>query len=253
MKVTGVIPARYDSTRFPGKPLIIIKGKSMIRRVYEQSMKCSLLDNVIVATDDKRIYEHVLSFGGKAVMTSKKHKSGTDRINEAVQNIDCNIVVNIQGDEPYIDPKNIDKAVKPLLSDKKLNVSTLATRIKDISEVTNPNIVKVIFDVNGFAIYFSRGILPFDKSISNSLYLPASAKFYKHIGLYVYRKKFLKEFAEMKKSYLEETEKLEQLRILENGEKIKVVITNKDSLSVDTPEDLMILDKNNINTTEHLL
>lgn len=239
MKITGVIPARFASTRFPGKPLTEINGKSMIRRVYEQSLKSKLIDRVLVATDDKRIYCHVRDFGGEAVLTSVKHNSGTDRINEAVKNITCDIAVNIQGDEPFIHPDNIDKAIEPLLKDRKLNVSTLAIKIREISEIKDPNTVKVIFDINNYAIYFSRGILPYDRKIieqeSGSI---KTEKYFKHIGLYVYRKKFLGEFVKMKKSYLEEAEKLEQLRILENGEKIKVIVTNKNSLAVDTPEDL---------------
>ncbi|HAY33697.1 MAG TPA: 3-deoxy-manno-octulosonate cytidylyltransferase [Ignavibacteria bacterium] len=240
MKIAGIIPARYDSTRFPGKPLTEINGKSMIRRVYEQALKSKLMDIVVVATDNKKIFDHVSSFGGEVMMTSAKHKTGTDRINEALKNIKCGIVVNIQGDEPFIDSGNIDKAIAPLLSEKDLNVSTLAIKIKNNSDITDPNVVKVIFDINNYAIYFSRGILPHVRenpgSIKSGL---SSVKYYKHIGLYVYRKSFLNDFVKMKKSYLEEAEKLEQLRILENGEKIKVIETKKDSHSVDTPKDLL--------------
>jgi len=244
MIIAGVIPARYASTRFPGKPLVMIDGKSMIQRVYEQSQKCRSVSKVLVATDDKRIFDHVRSFGGEAVMTSVKHRSGTDRINEAVKNIKCDIVVNIQGDEPFIHPGNIDKAIEPFLKDKKLNVSTLAIKFKDLSEIKDPNVVKVIFDINNYAIYFSRGILPYDKDLIGSVNERSTTKkYYKHIGLYVYRKSFLSEFVKMKKSYLEETEKLEQLRILENGEKIKVILTNKNSTAVDTPEDLLLIKK----------
>ncbi|MBS1518236.1 MAG: 3-deoxy-manno-octulosonate cytidylyltransferase [Bacteroidetes bacterium] len=239
MIITGVIPARFASTRFPGKPLITISGKSMIQRVYEQAQKSKLISSVIVATDDKRIFECVNSFGGEAVMTSPKHRSGTDRIHEAVKNIKCGIVVNIQGDEPFIEPDNIDMAIEPLLKDKKLNVSTLAVRIRDLSEVRDPGIVKVIFDRKMNTVYFSRGILPYNADIADKKAdVKSKIRFYKHIGLYVYRKKFLSEFVNMKKSQLEESEKLEQLRIIENGEKIRIVITGKDSVSVDTPDDL---------------
>lgn len=242
MIIAGVIPARFASTRFPGKPLVMIDGKSMIQRVYEQSQKSRSISKVLVATDDKRIFDHVRSFGGEAVMTSVKHRSGTDRINEAVKKIKCDIVVNIQGDEPFILPGNIEKAIEPFLKDKKLNISTLAIKIRDISEIKDPNVVKVIFDINNYAVYFSRGILPYDQAIFDSVNEGITKKkYYKHIGLYVYRKSFLSEFVKMKKSYLEETEKLEQLRILENGERIKVILTNKNSQAVDTPEDLELI------------
>jgi len=242
MKVVGIIPARYESTRLPGKPLIMIHGKSMIQRVYEQAGKSKLINEVIVATDDKRIFDCVNSFWGKAVMTSPKHKSGTDRILEAAKKIKSDIVVNIQGDEPFIDPNSIDNAIKPLLKDKNINVSTLAFKITDLTDVNNENKVKVVMDKNNFALYFSRNTIPFylnhKPAKVNSL---KDIKYYKHIGLYVYRKSFLLKFSKMKKSYLENAEKLEQLRILENGEKIKVVLTNKDSLSIDTDRDLKLI------------
>lgn len=233
MKIVGVIPARYESTRLPGKPLLDIGGKSLVRRVYEQTLKSKLLTQVVVATDDKRIYDAVFSFGGEAVMTSKRHKSGTDRIVEAIRDIKCDIVVNIQGDEPFIDPQDIDKAVKPLVRDKKLNVSTLAVRMKESMELKDANAVKVIFDKNSNAIYFSRGVIPYSKAPEVKKY-----KYYKHIGLYAYRMDFLKKFAKAKQSELERIEKLEQLRILDMGEKIKVVVTKNDSIGVDTKADL---------------
>ena len=244
MKITGVIPARYASTRFPGKPLMLIKGRTMIERVYRQVQKSKLIDRVIVATDDKRIFECVKNFGGEVKMTSVKHQSGTDRIYEAVKNIQADIVVNIQGDEPFIDPKNIDKAIAPLISDKEVNVSTLAIRIEDKKDLLDINKVKVVLDKNNFALYFSRNFLPFDM-MNNPLNELSFKKniYYKHIGLYVYRKDFLTKFAKMKKSYLENIEKLEQLRILENGERIKVVITKIDSISIDTQKDLKAANK----------
>jgi 3-deoxy-manno-octulosonate cytidylyltransferase (CMP-KDO synthetase) len=226
--IVGIIPARFGSTRLPGKPLIDIDGKPMIQRVYEQAKKSKLLDKVFVATDDKRIFNCVINFGGEAVMTSKKHKTGTDRIYEAVNKLKADIIVNIQGDEPFISPSNIDNAIIPLIEDKKLNVSTLAIKTKKFN---NPNIVKVVFDKNNFAIYFSRYAVPFNRE-------NRKIRYYKHIGLYVYRKDFLLKFAKMKQTPLEIAEKLEQLRILENGEKIKVIITNKDSASIDTLEDI---------------
>lgn len=242
MKVTGIIPARYSSTRLPGKPLLLIKGRPMIQRVYEQSLRSNLLDKVIVATDDKRIFDFVESFGGEVIMTSDKHVSGTDRLAEAAKMISCDIVVNIQGDEPFIDPKNIDIAIEPLLNDRQLNVSTLAYRITDPLDLENENKVKVVLDKNNFALYFSRNYIPFDMEHNPSkVWSLKGRKFYKHIGLYVYRKSFLMRFAKMKKSYLEGVEKLEQLRILENGDRIKVVITKKDSVSVDTEEDVKLI------------
>ncbi len=242
MKVTGIIPARYSSTRLPGKPLILIHGKPMIQRVYEQAQRSKLLDRVIVATDDARIFDCVKGFGGEVMMTSDKHISGTDRLAEAARMINCDIVVNIQGDEPFIDPKNIDIAIEPLLKDRLLNVSTLAFKITDPLDLENENKVKVVLDKNNFALYFSRNYIPFDMEHNPAkVWTLKDRVFYKHIGLYVYRKSFLLRFSKMKKSYLEGVEKLEQLRILENGDKIKVVITKKDSVSVDTLEDIKLI------------
>ena len=230
--IIGVIPARFGSTRFPGKPLINILGKPMIQRVYEQAKKSKLLSRVIVATDNEKIYNALKKFGGEVVMTSRKHKSGTDRIEEALNKINAEIVVNIQGDEPFINPMNIDKAVEPLIKDKNINVSTLAIKIRNIKEISNPNVVKVIFDKDDNAIYFSRNPIPYNRDGISSI------NYYKHIGLYVYRREFLKKLAKMKPIGLETAEKLEQLRIIENGFKIKVIITEIDSHSVDTKKDL---------------
>lgn len=232
MKIIGVIPARYGSTRFPGKPLVDIGGKPMIQHVWENSAESKLINKLYAATDDKRIFNAVNSFGGNAVMTSKKHKCGSDRIGEVIKKIKCDIVVNIQGDEPFINPLNIDKAIKPLLEDKNIQVSTLCTPIKHSDEINNPNVVKAVIDKKGFALYFSRFAVPYNRDKTKNIV------YFKHIGLYVYRKKYLLEFIKLKPSKLEETEKLEQLRILENGTKIKVVITNADSITVDTISDL---------------
>jgi 3-deoxy-manno-octulosonate cytidylyltransferase (CMP-KDO synthetase) len=232
MKIIGVIPARYGSTRFPGKALADISGKPMIQHVWESASKSKLINELYVATDDKRIFNAVGRFWGKAVMTSPKHKSGSDRIGEVVKNIKCDIVVNIQGDEPFINPLNIDKAIKPLISEKNIMVSTLCTNIKNKDEINNPNVVKVITDNKGFALYFSRYAIPFNRDNIKGI------SYYKHIGLYVYRKEYLMKFVKMKPSKLEQTEKLEQLRILENGERIKVVVTNIDSITIDTESDL---------------
>lgn len=237
MKIIGIIPARYESTRLPGKPIIKISGKPMIQHVWENAGKSKLIDKLVVATDNKLIYETVESFGGEVVLTSKKHKSGTDRIGEAVKKYKCDIVVNIQGDEPFISYKNIDAAIKLLLNDNKLNVSTLGYHIKDKEEINNPNVVKIVIDKNNYALYFSRCAVPYDRDNSGK------AKYIKHIGLYVYRTKYLFDFIKLKQSEHEIAEKLEQLRILDNGEKIKVVMTKIDSISVDTIEDLVNLNK----------
>ncbi len=234
--VIGVIPARYGSTRLPAKALAMIHGKPMIQHVYEKCLRAKLLSEVIVATDDKRIFDAVIKFGGNVVMTSKSHKSGTDRIGEAVKKIKCDIVVNIQGDEPVIDPRNIDKAIEPLIKDKNINVSTLCFNISEYKEVNNPNVVKVVFDSTNNALYFSRSMIPFNRD-------NIKTDHYKHIGLYVYRKDYLLKLIKMKPSKLELTEKLEQLRVLESGEKIKVVETKIDSHSVDTQADLRKIKK----------
>ncbi|HEX2786699.1 MAG TPA: 3-deoxy-manno-octulosonate cytidylyltransferase [Ignavibacteria bacterium] len=232
MKVLGVIPARYGSTRFPGKALADINGKPMIQWCYESSLKSKLIDKLIVATDDKRIFDAVKRFGGEVVMTSRKHRSGTDRIAEAAKKFKCDIVVNIQGDEPFIDYRIIDKAIDALKKDRTVQVSTAARKITDKKEINNPNNVKVVFDDEFRALYFSRSAIPFNRdSLKNVSY-------YKHYGLYVYRKNYLMKITKMPESRLEKTEKLEQLRVLENGGKIKIVLTNKDSISIDTSEDL---------------
>jgi 3-deoxy-manno-octulosonate cytidylyltransferase (CMP-KDO synthetase) len=230
--IVGVIPARYSSTRLPGKPLIEIHGKPMIQHVWERSLRSKYIESVIVATDDNRIFNAVKKFGGEAVMTSRNHKSGTDRIGEAVRNIECDIVVNIQGDEPFIDPKNIDRAIELLLEDKKLNVSTLCFKINYRTEIYDYNVVKVVFDKDYNCLFFSRYPIPYNRNKKSQ------PDHYKHIGLYVYRKKFLMELINMKQTKLEKAEKLEQLRILENGEKIRAVITKKDSVSIDIEQDL---------------
>jgi 3-deoxy-manno-octulosonate cytidylyltransferase (CMP-KDO synthetase) len=228
--ITGIIPARYGSTRFPGKPLASIAGIPMVQRVYEQAAKSKLLNDVIVATDDIRILKCVSSFGGKAVLTGKKHRTGTDRICEVIRNIRTDIAVNIQGDEPFIVPAVIDLAIKPLIKDINLNVSTVAVEMK--SDFDNPNKVKVVFDKNYNALYFSRSVIPSDTGSNGK------TRYFKHLGLYVYRTEYLLEFNKLPPSPLEKAENLEQNRIIENGEKIKVVITKHDSLSVDTPGDV---------------
>lgn len=232
MIILGVIPARYESSRYPGKPLAVISGKTMIQRVYEQALKSHLLSDVIVATDDRRIIDCVRDFGGKAIMTSKNHKSGTERICEIIKHIKSDIVVNIQGDEPFIPPDNIDLAVKILLKDKTVNVSTLAVRFRTIKEAKERDKVKVVFDKNYNALYFSRSLIPYNFKNINGV------DYFKHIGLYAYRTGFLKIYKTLKNIKLEETESLEQLKILGNGYNIRVAVTENDSVSVDTRADL---------------
>jgi 3-deoxy-manno-octulosonate cytidylyltransferase (CMP-KDO synthetase) len=232
MKILGIIPVRLASTRLPGKPLIDICGKSMIQRVYEQAKKSHLLNDVVVAADDNKIIENVKSFGGKAILTSKRHKSGTDRICEVLDSYRCDIAVNIQGDEPMISPFDIDKAIKPMLKDKMIDVSTLAIRIYDAEEISDPNNVKVVFGDNRIALYFSRSVIPYNRDSEKKI------NYYKHIGLYVYRYKVLQEFRNLKQSKLEKAEKLEQLRLLENGYRIYVELTKNNTIGIDTAEDL---------------
>jgi 3-deoxy-manno-octulosonate cytidylyltransferase (CMP-KDO synthetase) len=214
-------------------------GKTIIQHVYERAEQSEVLADLIVATDDERILETVTDFGGNAVMTSSDHQSGTDRIAEVARKIDADIVVNIQGDEPLIEPKAIDAAVEPLLEDETIAMSTLASEISNDNELANPNVVKVVLDNDNFALYFSRSPIPFARDgldLRNQVY-------YKHIGLYVYRTNFLINFSEMAQSYLEKLEKLEQLRALENGYRIKVIKTQYKSIGVDTPDDLEMLEK----------
>jgi 3-deoxy-manno-octulosonate cytidylyltransferase (CMP-KDO synthetase) len=233
MKIVGVIPSRYGSTRLEGKPLKDILGKPMIQYVYELVNKASLIDDVIVATDDYRIKSAVEKFGGIAQMTSKDHKSGTDRIAEVARNIEADIVVNIQGDEPLLDPRMIDEAIEPLLTDPNLLTSTLCKKIKDEMDIQNPNVVKTVFSKDGNALYFSRSLIPYPRNQNIT-------DVYEHIGIYVYRYAFLMRYIQMPQSPLELTESLEQLRILENDIKLKVVVTayESDGPSVDTIEDL---------------
>jgi len=231
-KVLAVIPARYGSSRFEGKVLADLKGKPVILHVVEQANKCATVDDVLVATDDERILKVVESAGYRALMTSPAHLSGTDRVAEAAKQSDAEIIVNIQGDEPMIDPDSIDSAVKAVLDDPALNVSTLGLPISDPAEIENPNVVKVVTDGNGMALYFSRAPIPYNRAGGER------PPVMKHLGLYVYRRAFLLEYAGLKPTELEMTERLEQLRILEHGFGVKVVTATRDSIGIDTPEDL---------------
>jgi len=246
MKVVAVIPARYGSTRFEGKPLADILGKPMIQWVYEGVSQSKLIDDVIVATDDQRILEAVRSFGGKAVMTSPTHFTGTDRVAEVAKKLKSEIIVNVQGDEPLIKGNIIDKAIRPLLTDESLQLSTLMTRIEQVRDWLNPHIVKVVVDQKNFALYFSRSPIPFPRALQIGRLetnpfgtnRPLPKRVFKHIGIYVFRRKFLLHFSRMKPTPLEKLEKLEQLRALENGFRIKVIPVDYEPIGVETPEDI---------------
>ena len=240
--IIAVIPARFGSTRFPGKALARIKDKPMVQWVYERTRLSKLIDRVIVATDDDRIFAAVRSFGGEAMMTSPVHATGTDRIAEVARQLDCGLVVNVQGDEPLIHAEMIDQAILPLTKDSTIPMGTLCRRIEDREEASDPNVVKVVFDKDGFALYFSRAPIPWDRdrwSGARSFRdLSLDNPMFKHIGLYVYRREFLVRYAQMPQTPLESTEKLEQLRALEHGHRIRTVITEHNSFGVDIPDDL---------------
>jgi len=234
-----VIPARYGSSRFPGKPLADILGKPMIQWVYERASQAQSLQKVVVATDDERILRCVREFGGEVHMTSASAPTGTDRVAELARGFpQVDVFVNIQGDEPLIDPRAIDQAVEPFFHDADLQVSTLVRRIEDPQELKDRNLVRVVFNRKGYALYFSRAPIPFNRDVQDISEWLQHGCYYRHIGVYVYRRAFLLRYPELPKSQLEKVEKLEQLRILENGYPIKVVETNYDPVCVDTPEDL---------------
>lgn len=236
--IVGVIPARYASQRLPGKPLVDLLGKPMVQRVYEQAKKAKLLNRVVVATDDQRIVGVVQAFGGDVVMTSAEIKSGSDRVAAVAMMIDGDIFVNVQGDEPLIAPDMIDQAVRVVLDDGQAQVGTLAKKIDAVADLINPSIVKVVVAADSNALYFSRSPVPFVRDEADQAKWLERQTFFKHIGIYVFRKDFLSRFAQLPESPLEKTERLEQLRILEHGFRIKVGITGYDSIPVDTEEDV---------------
>jgi len=242
MRVTAIIPARYASTRFEGKALADIMGKPMVQHVYERTCRASLVSEVIVATDDPRIEAAVKAFGGRVEMTSISHETGTDRLAEVAERIDSEIIVNVQGDEPLIEPAMIDEAIQPLVDDETIVMGTLKSRVKNLHDFLSPNVVKVITDCNGFALYFSRSPLPFfrDKwdDLKDDAFASGRLLCHKHVGMYVYRRDFLIHYARMPQTLLERAEKLEQLRVLENGYRIRVVETEHESIGVDSPSDL---------------
>ena len=236
MKFIAIIPARYASTRFPGKPLAMLGGKTVIQRVYEQAS--AILDEAYVATDDKRIYHAVEAFGGKAIMTRTDHKSGTDRIEEAAEKIgtDADVIINIQGDEPFVQRSQI-KTLMQLFENTGTQIGTLGKRFESIEATLNPNSPKIVTDLQGFALYFSRSVIPFVRGQEQTVWLE-KYPFLKHLGLYAYRREVLREVTQLPQSPLEKAESLEQLRWLENGYRIRVGLTDVETVGIDTPEDL---------------
>ena len=236
MKFIAIIPARYASTRFPGKPLALLGGQPVIQRVYQQAI--SVLPEAYVATDDERIFQCVEQFGGHAVMTRSDHKSGTDRIQEAVEHIgtDADVIINIQGDEPFVQASQLQTLMQ-LFDDPTTQIGTLGKRFESMEAVQNPNSPKIVCDLRGFALYFSRSVIPFVRGKDTSEWLE-NYPYLKHLGLYAYRREVLREVTQLPQSPLEKAESLEQLRWLENGYRIRVGLTNVETVGIDTPEDL---------------
>jgi 3-deoxy-manno-octulosonate cytidylyltransferase (CMP-KDO synthetase) len=249
-KVVAIIPARYNSTRLPGKPLVEIAGKPMVLRVVERARQAASINRVIVATDDERVFQVVAGAGVEAVMTSPDHATGTDRLAEVAAGMDAEIVVNVQGDEPLIEPSTIEAAVAPLLADRSIVMSTTCEPIESVEDALKTNVVKVVIDREGFALCFSRNPIPFPReavlehgSIKAALRAQPELlrAFNKHTGLYAYRRDFLLTYAELPPTPLEQSERLEQLRALEHGYRIKVIAVAHRSIGVDTPEDLKLV------------
>jgi 3-deoxy-manno-octulosonate cytidylyltransferase (CMP-KDO synthetase) len=237
MKILGIIPSRYGSTRFPGKSLAIIGGKTMVQRVYEQASKASCFNKIIVATDHQEIYDHIKSFNGNVIMTSPNHQSGTDRCHEVMlkANEAFDFIINIQGDEPFIAPQQIDTLASCL--SQEVELATLVKKIEDPNMLFNPNVVKVVIAQNQHALYFSREAIPHLRGIEKDDWLKHQV-YYKHLGIYAYRSDILEKIAQLPLSGLEKAESLEQLRWLDNGYTIKTAITNLETIGIDTPEDL---------------
>lgn len=234
MKIIAVIPARYASTRFPAKLMQDLGGKTVIRRTYEAAVNTNLFDDVFVVTDSDLIFDEIISNGGKAIMSIKQHESGSDRIAEAIENMEVDLVINVQGDEPFINKEPLEKLISIFKNDseKKVDLGSLMFQIKDKEEINNPNNVKVITDQQGFALYFSRSVIPFPRDEN------AGVRYMKHIGIYAFRKQALLDFYSLPMLSLEASEKLEQLRYLEYGKRIKMVETTHGSIGIDTEEDL---------------
>jgi 3-deoxy-manno-octulosonate cytidylyltransferase (CMP-KDO synthetase) len=234
MKIIAVIPARYASTRFPAKLLQDLGGKTVILRTYEAAVSTNLFDDVFVVTDSELIYDEIIINGGKAIRSINEHESGSDRIAEAVQDMEVDLVINVQGDEPFIDKKPLEKLIQVFKNDqdKKIDLGSLMFEIKDAADINNPNNVKVITDQQGFALYFSRSVIPYPREEG------VGVRYMKHIGIYAFRKEALLDFYRLPMLTLEASEKLEQLRYLEYGKRIKMVETSHSSIGIDTPEDL---------------
>lgn len=234
MKIIAMIPARYSASRFPAKLMQDLAGKTVITRTYEATVKTQLFQEVYVVTDSEIIYDEISSNGGNVLMSKTSHESGSDRIAEAVADIEADIVVNVQGDEPFTEKESLEKLVKVFYLDemREIDLASLMVRIEDVEEINNPNTVKVIVDQNNFALYFSRSRIPFPREDN------PSTKFFKHKGIYAFRKQALMDFTSLSMGYLEATEKIECLRFLEHGRKIKMVETNIQGVEIDTPEDL---------------
>jgi 3-deoxy-manno-octulosonate cytidylyltransferase (CMP-KDO synthetase) len=248
MNILGVIPARYASTRFPGKPLVVIDGKSMIQRVYEQAVKCTSLAKVVVATDNEAISNHVAQFGGNVIMTGEHHRSGTERCHEVVTKLNqqgetYDYVINIQGDEPFIEPQQISQ-VAGCFSDPAIRLATLIRKITSKDDLVNPNVVKVVVTSHGSALLFSRSAIPFTRGSNPEEWLSAT-DYYKHIGIYGYKSSVLGEIVALPPSKLEIAESLEQLRWLENGYRIQTQVTEYESIAIDTPADLLKITNRN--------
>ncbi len=236
-RVVVIIPARYGSKRLPGKPLLTLGDKPIIRHVYDNAASSALVDRTIVATDDRRICDVVKGFGGECSMTPKGINSGSDRIASVAKHINCELVMNLQGDEPFLTPSVFDRGLRTALENKDIDVVTLAARIRTIDELDNPNNVKVVMDKHGYALYFSRFPVPFVRDDKGKLVKTIKGH-YRHIGIYIFRRRALLEFVGMKQSRLEHMERLEQLRLLENGYRIMVVVTGNPPAGIDTAEDL---------------
>jgi 3-deoxy-manno-octulosonate cytidylyltransferase (CMP-KDO synthetase) len=236
--VLGVIPARYNSSRLPGKPLLPIQGKSLIQRVYENASRSKFLDKILVATDDRRIKEGVVEFGGQVVITSNRPRSGSDRVAEAVKGLNYDLVLNIQCDEAFMNPKMLDQLIDFMRKNKNVQMGTLARRVNDDDFFTNPGRVKVVLDKDGNALYFSRFPIPYQRGNGKK-----GINYYEHIGIYAFRKGFLSKYAKLKQTPLEKAESLEQLRALENGYKIKVFLTGYESKTINSHSDLKKINK----------
>ncbi|PKP35519.1 MAG: 3-deoxy-manno-octulosonate cytidylyltransferase [Bacteroidetes bacterium HGW-Bacteroidetes-17] len=248
MKIIGIIPARYESSRFPGKPLAMIFGKPMIQHVYENASKTVSLNELVVATDDLRIFDCVEKFGGKVVMTRKDHQSGSDRCSEVLQSLIAakqyfDVAINIQGDEPFVNSEQLKMIIESFEEDSSTEISTLVKKIDQTNELFNPNVVKAVINHKGDALYFSRSPIPFMRDLDQALWI-SHHSYYKHIGIYGFRTDVLQKITGLKKSSLEKSENLEQLRWLENGYQIKTKLTTIENIAIDRPEDLKKITNN---------